>query len=466
MVFDADIAQSRFGYGRSGYVLGPKSVEEMMALLRGPDLAAQDFPIDDIAEVRTRVRVLVEQRQAFRKSEAGSEARDILKKTYNGGRKHARSERAGWLAADLARRVWTGDALRERLTAFWADHFAAPGKIFVYRYLAPAHVNTAIRPFVAGKFEDMLIAAVTSPQMMHYLDQVGSVGPNSDFANMDDRAYKGLNENLAREILELHTLGVGGAYTQTDVTQLAKLLTGLTARIGQETKYFSKRAEPGSETILGKEYQTRRSRMSDIHEVLRDLARHPDTAQHIATKLAVHFVSDTPDPDLVGVLTEAYLETDGDLGVVTEALLRHPAAWVPVGQGAGNFKQPELFVSTALRALAVPKQWFEAANDKSVTRLFERPLRKMGQPWRRPLGPDGFEEGDAHWLSAQGMGARLQWTLGAPAQLVSELPDPREFVEEVLGPDAPAAVRFAAKAAENRREGLAMVLMSPAFQRV
>ncbi|GAA6179417.1 DUF1800 family protein [Shimia sp. NS0008-38b] len=466
MTFDPGLAQTRFGYGRSPEVAGPQSVDQMMALLRGPDLAAERFPVLSAELVSLKAKDLAQKRKVFAKAKGGTDAKDTAKEHYMQGRQQARLDAVAWTGAELARRVWTKDAFRERLTAFWADHFPAPGKTLFYRFTAPAYVNSAIRPHVMGKFEDMLISAVLSPQMLHYLDQVYSVGPNSTFAKQRGKGVRGLNENLAREVLELHTLGVDGAYTQQDVRQLAELLTGLTAGIGIETRYRTKRSEPGSETILGKEYQTRRSQMSDIHEVLRDLARHPDTARHIARKIAVHFVSDTPDIALVDVLERRFLETEGDLGAVTEALLRHPAAWHTHGDGVGNFKQPEMFVSSALRALTVPPDRLMQVTEKQLHRYFTAPLRKMGQPWRAPLGPDGFEEADTHWLSPQGLGARLQWALGAPAAVVPDLPDPRDFVITTLGEEAPASVRFAAKAAENRREGIALVLMSPAFQRV
>lgn len=467
MGFDPDIAQTRFGYGRSPVVAGPDSVDEMMRWLRGDEVTLPGFVFPTDAEMRVKTAEIRKARGRISKAEAGSAEQERLRKALRKARRAAKQEVAGWIGGTLARRVWNRDALRERLVAFWVDHFSAPGKIDRYRFSEPAYAANAVRPHVNGRFEDLLIAAVLHPQMLHYLDQNNSVGPNSRFAeNKRPKKELGLNENLAREILELHTLGVGGGYTQNDVRQLAELLTGVTTVQKEGTVYISQRAEPGPETVLGKEYGTRRARMADVHEVLRDLARHPDTARHISRKLAAHFVSDTPDEDLLVSMGARYLETDGDLSEVIEAMLRHPAAWAAVGSGVGNFKQPELFVSSALRALAVPKEQFRGIKSKQLERLLGTPLRTMGQPWRQPFGPDGFEEADGHWLTAQGMAARLQWALGVPTAVLDALPDPRDFVETTLGPTAPASVRFAAEAAENRREGIALVLMSPAFQRV
>ncbi len=465
MGFDPDIAQKRFGYGLSPSVAGPVSVSDMMAMLRGPDEAAERFVIPTSEVINPKVQALYQARRAFKKSEEGSAQKRDAQAAYRDAQKTARLEVAQWVGQDLLRRIWSRDALRERLVAFWVDHFTAPGRNAFFRYAAASYVETAIRPHVVGRFEDMLIAAVTHPQMLQYLDQNSSVGPNSRFAKKR-KTGAGLNENLAREVLELHTLGVDGRYTQTDVREFAELLTGLTSAAGRDTRYVSSRVEPGAETVLGKTYGTRRARISDIHAALRDLARHADTARNIAQKLAVHFLGDAPDAALVMELEIRYRETDGDLGALVEAMLSHEAAWRAAPEGVGNFKQPELFVSSALRALAVAPARLEQADARAMDRLILGPLRHMGQPWRAPLGPDGFAEDDAQWLSAQGLGARLQWALGAPSVAVEELPDPRDFVETALGADAPAAVRFAAKAAENRREGIALVLMSPAFQRV
>ncbi|MFY0660533.1 MAG: DUF1800 domain-containing protein [Shimia sp.] len=466
MVFDPDIAQTRFGYGLSPKVAGPADIAEMMALLRADEPEMPWFPLPSDAEMREKMLALLDARRKISKAEKGSDAQQALQQAFKTARRASKQEGAKWIGATLARRVWSRDGLRERLVAFWNDHFSAPGKNVIYRYTEPGYVANAIRPFVNGRFEDMLIAAVLHPQMLHFLDQNNSVGPNSAIAKKRSEKNLGLNENLAREILELHTLGVGGRYTQKDVRQLAELLTGVTTIQKKGTAFLAKRAEPGAETVLGKEYGTRRAQMADVHAVLRDLARHPDTARHITRKLAVHFVSDTPDEDLLVSMGARYLETDGDLAEVVETMLRHPAAWAPVGPGVGNFKQPELFVSSALRALAVPKIQLREVKSHQLERLLGTPLRTMGQPWRRPFGPDGFEEGDAHWLTAQGLAARLQWALGVPTAVLQDLPDPRVFVETTLGGQAPASVRFAADAAENRREGIALVLMSPAFQRV
>lgn len=462
MLFNPVVAETRFGFGLSPEVAAPQSVDQMMRQLRGSDDMAARFVIPETVDLHSAMidyRALRQQLKLAQRQETTKEAaRQDLKDFARQSRRSA----AHWIGQDVSRRVWASDGLRERLVAFWADHFSAPGKNSIFRLGAAAYVETAIRPHVAARFEDLLTAAVLHPQMLHFLDQQSSVGPNSDYAADHNRSRRGLNENLAREILELHTLGVTADYGQQDVRQLAELLTGVTIGPDLETRFVAKKAEPGAEVVLGKSYGQDAAEFEDVLQVLRDLAKRKETAQHLSRKLAVHFVSDRPDPELVAAMQASYLASDGDLAQVVETMLRHPAAWQ---QGSANFKHPATFVSSALRALAVPADRLSDMARPQMNRLILTPLRLMGQPWGRPLGPDGFAEADAHWVTPQGMAARLQWALAAPMALSGALPDPRGFVAAALGPAAPQEVVFAARAAESRREGIALVLMSPAFQR-
>jgi uncharacterized protein (DUF1800 family) len=289
---------------------------------------------------------------------------------------------------------------------------------------------------------------------------MNSVGPNSDVAARRKK-NTGLNENLAREVMELHTLGVDGPYTQSDVRQLAELFTGLTFQVNAGFKFNKHFAEPGSETVLGKEYGGDQTRLRDIHTALRDLARHPATARHLSWKLAVHFVSDTPTEALVVAMTRRYDETGGDLMPVYETMLNHPDAWIP----QGNVKQPINFIGSACRALAVAPELISSFDERAFQLNIIQPMGLMGQIWQRPEGPDGWPEEDPQWVTPQGVAARLQWAVSVPQVLKPELPDPREFVQTALGSRGSAAVSFAAKAAESRADGIGLVLASPAFQR-
>jgi uncharacterized protein (DUF1800 family) len=195
---------------------------------------------------------------------------------------------------------------------------------------------------------------------------------------------------------------------------------------------------------------------------LQDLALHPVTAAHLARKLVVHFVSDDPNPGLITHVTQAYLRHDGALLPVYQALLEHPAAWQTDHM---NIRPPAEFVSTSLRALAVPADAFAPLSERNVNEMFFTPLRAMGQIWQKPSGPDGWPEDDTHWVTPQGLAARLDWAAHTPARLLNELPDPRQLVTDALGPRPPSRVAFAAKAAESRAVAVALILTSPAMQR-
>ena len=460
MRFDPQLADVRFGCGLSPRVGAPASVAQMLAGLRAPDTVGARFAIESFEQFEARISTGQELTK-IRRQNRGTPQAAAAKKARRVLQKEARIAQVFWLGQHLNRWVATDAPLRERLTMFWADHFTATGKAGLIRRAASPYVETAIRPRITDRFEEMLSDAVLHPLMIHYLDQDRSVGPNSQRATKGGK-FTGLNENLAREVLELHTLGANGPYDQTDVTQLAELLTGVTHGRPMRLKFRKDSAEPGAETVLGKEYGGDNPHIRDVRAVLRDLARHPATAQHIATKLAVHFTTDAPDPALVSALAARYRETDGDLGAVTQALLAHPAAWVPARR---NVKPAFHFMASALRALDMPPEAINTLDERTARATFIAPLRAMGHVWEKPDGPDGLPEQDTAWIAPQGIAARLQWAITVPQTLMPDLPDPRTFVGAALGGFSTPAVRFAASAAESRADGVGLILASPAFQR-
>jgi len=367
-----------------------------------------------------------------------------------------------WAGQTFLRRSWTETAFRERLVAFWADHFTARGKGSVFRRATSPYIEEAIRPFITERFSVLLQSAVMHPLMLNYLDQFQSMGPNSVRAlKRGPNKSAGLNENLAREVLELHTLGVDGPYTQSDVRELAELFTGLSFQAKSGFKFRKDFVEPGTETILGRTYRDT-GNPGAIRAVLDNLARHPATGRHIARKLAVHFVGDNPHASLIAQIESSYLDTEGDLMALYAALLDHPAAWAPE---LSNFKPPIDFVSSALRALAVEPGKLRGRSEKEIYRALMRPLLQMGQQWESPSGPDGWPEEDENWITPQGLAARVSWAMALPEYLLDQLPDPRNFVETALGHYADDTVQFAAVAAETKSEAIGLVLMSPVFQR-
>lgn len=461
MRFDPQLAEIRFGCGLSPAIAPAHSTAQMLAQLDTPDTISARFPVETFDAFQDRIAQGVEYNR-IRRQNRGSDAALAAKKARRVLNKQARIAQVGWLGQHLNRWTHTQAPLRERLTLFWADHFTAAGKAGLIRRAASPYVETAIRPHIAGRFEDLLMAAVLHPLMIHYLDQDRSVGENSEQAAKGGK-LRGMNENLAREVLELHTLGVGAAYSQTDVTELAELFTGLTYSKTLDLKFRKQYAEPGSETVLDRVYGgTKNPHIRDVQAVLRDLAHHPATAAHIASKLAVHFVSDTPDPALVAAIEARFLETEGDLSQVTAALIEHPAAWTAERR---NVKPAFHFMGSAMRALALPSGALGQLEERLARRILVRPLGQMGHFWEKPKGPDGLPEEDSAWITPQGIAARLQWAITVPQQVMEVPPDPREFVHAALGQYATPATEFAASAAESRWDGVGLVLASPAFQR-
>ncbi|MEO0344088.1 MAG: DUF1800 domain-containing protein [Pseudomonadota bacterium] len=362
----------------------------------------------------------------------------------------------------IARSVSPQDDFEERLATFWFDHFSIEITKFEASPFIQSYIEEAIRPNVMGHFSDLLAAAITHPAMVLYLDQGTSMGPNSFVANL--RKQRGLNENLAREVLELHTLGVEAAYTQSDVRELAELFTGLS--MDRHTFDFQFRpalAEPGRETILGQSYGgARLARLEEVTPVFEDLAAHPSTARHLARKLAIHFVADDPSEELVGDLETSYHENDGLLGAVYSVLRAHPEAKNRFGAKA---KQPYDFIISSLRALGVSGQDILKAELKDLKSILLDPMHAMGQPWRQPGGPDGWPEAFDAWISPQGMATRISWAMEAPKAMGLASQEPEVILERALGEIASERVRWAVPKAETRQQGIGLVLASAEFNR-
>jgi uncharacterized protein (DUF1800 family) len=343
----------------------------------------------------------------------------------------------------------------ERLVLFWSNHLCISArKGGGVRILAGAYEREVIRQHVFGLFEDMLLAAEQHPAMLLYLDNQQSMGPNS---RGGQRQQKGLNENLAREILELHTLGVDGGYAQEDVTALARILTGWRfARndngLGEEGRFvFNPNLhEPGDHKVLGVVYREQDDGMQG-EKALLALAKHPSTARHIARKLATHFVSDAPEPALIGRLETAFRDTGGDLSAVSRALIEAPEAWAAEPL---KLRTPYEFVAASVRASDVPMK----------APQINGALMAMGQPLWSPSGPNGFPDQTSAWLSPEGLKARLDFA----ARFAQSWPGdakPTDVLEEIAGPIVSDHTRTTVARAESRAQGFALLLMAPEFQR-
>ena len=338
----------------------------------------------------------------------------------------------------------------ERLVWFWSNHFCVSAD--VVPYMAGGYEREAIRPNVLGRFGDMLVAAEGHPAMLIYLDNFRSVGPKS-VAGLIGKV--GLNENFAREILELHTLGVRSGYTQDDIIAFAKVLTGWTVlpaatnpEHGSEFVFNPRLHEPGPQTIMGKVYAE--VGVNQGRAVFADLARNPATATHVATKLARHFVADDPPPALIKTLEQRFRDSDGDLKEVAKALVAAPETWdAPMAK----LKRPNEWLTAMRRAMPdMPGNVVEGLQARA----------RLGEPLWRPPQPEGFLDVQGPWVD--GLAQRLD-IAEIIATRVEATVDPKDLVETTLGPLATADTRRAVARADSRQQAIAIALMAPEFHR-
>jgi uncharacterized protein (DUF1800 family) len=373
-----------------------------------------------------------------------SQPLNVIQKTY-------RSE----ALARIQRATIADCGFVERLVVFWSNHFCiSANKGEPARIWAGSFEREAIRPHVLGRFGDMLKAVEQHPAMLFFLDNQQSLGPDS---RAGQNRKRGLNENLAREIMELHTLGVGGGYTQEDVTTLARIITGWSfagreGRLGTPGSFvFNANAhQPGPQQLLGKVYQD--TGVTQGEAALSDLARHPSTAKFIATKLVRHFVADDPPPALVARLEGAFRNTDGDLGALAMALVDADEAWqAPLTKVRTPY---EYLVATGRLLAQIPQE----------PSRYLGGLNMLGQPLWTPAGPNGFPDTNAAWAAPEGMKLRLDIAAQVASHL-SDSVDPRDLLQVAFTDAASSETRQTIERAESRQQALALLLMSPEFQR-
>ncbi|MEO6968709.1 MAG: DUF1800 domain-containing protein [Rhodanobacteraceae bacterium] len=378
----------------------------------------------------------------------------------------------------------------ERLVHFWSNHFAVSLDKGPARLYAAPMEREAIRPHVTGRFADMLLAVETHPAMLRYLDNVQSIGPDSRVgervaARLANQGTQnkgkagGLNENLGREIMELHTLGVNGGYSQADVTELARAITGWSTPLPREfggggmggmrgrfafrrdenaakpTSAFVFRGnahEPGARRVMGKTYAE--GGVEQGRAILVDLARHPATAKHLSLKLARHFVSDDPPQTLVDRMTRSYLDHDTDLAHVYRTLIESPEAW---SVAARKFKTPQDFVISSLRAGRID------IGDKPQPLLGL--LNTMGEPTFTPRSPAGFPDIASNWIDPDALWKRVQAAEALSARVsLADQQQPLDLAQGVLGPMLDSETSAAIRRAESTQVAMATLFAAPAFQ--
>lgn len=469
----AAIAANRFGLGaRPGDIerIAGDPRGALHAQLAGPAPVIDDTSLRGSEEIIERAAELrMERRQLKRQSEAsdtGDEARAqadlqklpaLLKPLY---------------IADAAARVRAGVGsdrpMVERLVHFWSNHFAVSVDKQAVLGIAGAFEREAIRPHVLGSFQDLLLAVEQHPAMLLYLDNAQSAGPNSElaqrgsrraFSSTAPRQKAGINENLAREILELHTLGVNGGYTQADVTEFAKVISGWSIgggegryRGGDPGRFYYREAlhEPGTRSLLGRSYRDRGQAQGV--DVLRDLAAAPMTAQHIATKLCRHFIADDPPPAAVDRVARVFSATSGDLPSVYRALIDLPEAWA---EPLAKFKTPSDYIYSSWRALQLPVP----DGAKAIA-----PFELLGQRNFSPGSPAGWPDRSVDWDGSASLLKRLEWSDQIGQRIGSRIAA-ATLAPTVLGDTLGDHTRVAIARAESGAQALTLLLASPEFMR-
>lgn len=450
------IAQTRFG-------LGPRPGDAPIGDPRGwlrdqlrplPDGVLPGDALPDSASIIA---------EGWRRREEGRRSADP---------QQAKKEQQRWARATyerecrarIARAAATDQPFPERLARLWSDHFTVSILRHQILPVAGAFEREAIRPHALGRFRDMLRAVIRHPAMIGYLDNQNSVSPDSPAARSGKP--RGLNENLAREILELHTLGVDGGYTQADVEGLARLLTGwgFDNRTG-EFRFDLRRHAPGPHALLGRTYG---DGADEVERALDDLALHPATARRAARRLAAHFVADDPPASAVDALADTFTATGGDLRAVAEALIALPEAWAaaPTYGDPGKLRCPEDWLIAALRLLGADPDREDRRDDRARAdarsgKALSALPRRMGQPPFSAPSPAGWPDLAAAWASPEQILQRIE-----AAHTLAPLARARpEVVAEALGPALPAEARRIILGAPDARQGIALLLLSPALQR-
>jgi uncharacterized protein (DUF1800 family) len=517
------LAAIRYGYGLRPGETSPGDAAGLLAQLEAGRSAKPRFPREGVAGRRETATRIISLRAAESKAaKEGKPNEAIRRQTQREAQRIYRQD----AMARIAQAVYSPLGFHERLATFWTDHFSTSAlKSLPMRMVVPLYEAEAIRPNMTGPFAQLLKASILHPAMLIYLDQDQSVGPDSAAA---EKSGRGLNENLGRELLELHTLGAGSGYTQNDVRAAALILTGLSVdNRALEVVYRPRFAEGGAITLLGRDYDGDEGEGQDHMLMLEDLALHPKTAEHICRKLVSHFVDDAPPEELVAPMVAAWTSSGGNLTAVYRAMLEHPRAWSEPGQ---KIKQPFDYLVSGLRAFGLKESSFadlsrdidqadaeadetpvdkamkmagdiagqangqaagqgsaQAAGDTTgqlavspgagqpgadeVKRRSGRAnsltlgaLQRMGQPIWQPQSPAGFADQASVWLSPGQLTERISWSRNM-AKAFGQAMEPPQFLDAALADAAGPETRKIIAQAPNKLHGITMVLASPEFNR-
>jgi uncharacterized protein (DUF1800 family) len=434
------IAPVRFGFGlRLGETAPPDPEAWLEVQIATPSPAPTGRSVTEI--IRSRAEdARLERERARPRAEGDAAPMPAPMPTRPSVREIGIAEANAW----AERRLTSNEPFRDRLVDFWANHFTVSRRSGIGGMLAGALERDAIRPHVTGRFADMLVAVTRHAAMLTYLDNHVSIGPGSP-AGL--RSGRGLNENLAREVLELHTLSPAGGYTQDDVQALARILTGWAVATESEPFNFAWRPnthEPGTKTLLGRSFP---EGPDSQESALRLLGSHPATFRHLASKVARHFVADAPPASAVRRLEEVLRRTDGDLAALARAVIALPEAWDPP---LSKFRAPMDYVLAARRAAGVDR-----------ADLLVSSLGTLGQPiWSAPQ-PNGWPDRAESWAAPEQLMRRVEWAHALAGRLGRV--DIAAVREAALGPLASAETASAIRAAGSPRDALTLLFASPEF---
>ncbi len=449
MTLQGAIATNRFGLGaRPGEIddagRGPQAWLEAQLTSE----SYKQFPMKGLLTSRAALELQQSHRAARRAALKNGQKAD-LKKANRQQRDLIKRERYARLQFGLI----TQASFHERLTRFWANHFTVSAQKQAVAMIVGPYEREAIRPNILGHFFDLAWNAITHPAMLIYLDNVASIGGR---AAKRAKRKRGINENLAREIMELHTVTPAAGYTQKDVTEFAKALTGWTVggivpRISPagETVFAEQLHEAGTRQVLNKRYAD--AGAGQVRTIIADLCRHPATAQNIAYKLARHFTADTPPVSLVDRLANVFRETDGNLMSLYKALIDAPECWIETPQ---KMKTPDEFITSVGRLVGIDP--IVAANRPDALTL-------MGQTSYAAPSPEGWPDDTSAWLHSGAILRRVEWTHKLAGQITASMP--RLVLQEGLGPLAAPKTVAAVERAESARQAITLAFMSPDFQR-
>jgi uncharacterized protein (DUF1800 family) len=464
----AAIAAHRFGLGEADLGVVGSDPRGWLAAQIGLADAPRGSGLLDTRQALEHVAAERDARQLAKNPPPGMTAQQIIGAHY-------RDVIVADARSRLATAAMTSRPFTERLQWFWTNHFTVSLLKGSTRGLVGAFERDAIRPHIAGRFETLLVASTTHPAMLRYLDNWLSAGPHSRVVELEARRaarreegprVSGINENLAREVLELHTLGAesarDGVYRQADVTSFAAVLTGWRVAfdpVPGDSFFNANWHEPGPKTVLGKTYP---EGPDALRQVLHDLARHPATARFIATKLARHFVADEPPPALVERLSAVYLKSDGELIEVYRELIRNDLAW---NAESAKLKTPEEFVVSTARVLSVGERLFERQDGNTAGgNAASGAINALGQRIQAAPSPAGWSDRGDDWLGPDAVWKRVEWATRI-ADRSGRSVDARRLAMQSLGPLLSSQTAQQIDRAVDGPQALALLLLAPEFQR-